>query len=784
MAHNYKLRYRLLLIWCASVLLAVGMVSLIYHGLLVDDHESSANRSLRHAVAMLRVQLDEQLEDGLRNAEYFSELPNVVSILSMLERYQDPADYHPTVFDPEKRKLADLLAHQGAPGGFLIATASVAGRPQAAYHAGGGEVPAHQAIVSYRDARPVVLGTTTAGEHFEAWREIPPYLRERTEDAPVAARLRRLEGQGGVVVEGRAEVVHVAAEGERRVGSITMVKSLGGDFIAALSQETGMEIAYSAGGFFGSPALAPLGAALGEGGTEGMALLKLTGSEPPPLSEIDSPTHFAAAVRVPLSSGGEALFLFGLDKRPLIAQLEALRRAGLIGLALTLLPIIGFGFLYLRHSFNRPMERLLEGVEAVGEGRYTALAPLARGEEFDRLVKTFNRMSETVHARETELQRARYDAESANRAKSEFLAMMSHEMRTPMNAILGVTDLLDEEITADERRAYLSLQQRAGASLLTLIDDILELSRLEAGVEEVSEGYFDLRELLHAVAGLLHHAAQAKGLTIEVEIPDSLATAWRGDERRIRQVLLNLVGNGVKFTSEGGVRMIAAPSPRGGVSLRVEDSGIGIPREHLSRVFESFYQVDSSYTREQGGSGLGLAITRRLVGLIEGDISVSSEPGRGTRFELTLPLERSSPPAAVPAAAPEEEIRHAAGHPLAPLRILLAEDSPDNALLIQAYLKGSGHRLTVVEDGLQALESVIADAYDLVLMDMQMPVMDGYTATQKIRERGGECLPPIIALTAHALEGDRERCLAAGCDGYLAKPVKKARLLDTIAEFV
>jgi PAS domain S-box-containing protein len=386
---------------------------------------------------------------------------------------------------------------------------------------------------------------------------------------------------------------------------------------------------------------------------------------------------------------------------------------------------------------------------------------------------------------EAELQQAKAAAESASRTKSDFLASMSHEIRTPMNAIMGIADLLAKTPLSPEQDKYVQIFRRAGDNLLNLINDILDLSKVEASQLELERTGFSLNDHLEKVTEMVVGRALEKGLALVCEIAPNVPTDLVGDPTRLRQVLLNLLGNAIKFTQSGEVSLRvdldANPSVPTALRFTVSDTGIGIPNEKLARVFERFTQADSSTTRRFGGSGLGLTISRRLVELMGGRIWVESEVGKGSVFAFAVPFEIAAP-VNRPAAAP---VGTGPVPALPALRILLAEDSPDNCIITIAYLEDTPYQVEIAETGAIACEKFRAGHYDLVLMDRQMPVMDGLTATRTIRawEQANDRPPtPIIALTASALKGDREKCLAAGCTAFLTKPIKQEVLLQAIKE--
>lgn len=419
------------------------------------------------------------------------------------------------------------------------------------------------------------------------------------------------------------------------------------------------------------------------------------------------------------------------------------------------------------------------------------------GDEVERIAASINELiagaskperpevwEQKIRQRTEALEEATSRALAASRAKSEFLANMSHELRTPMGGILGMIDLAMESQINPAQKEHLETAKGCAQNLLALLNDILDLSKIEAGKMLLEKAPFDPRELARQCALSFSRQCAEKGIELREHYDASLPAQLVGDQLRVRQILINLLSNAVKFTPAGYVELSADYRPDsssgGSIIFRVTDTGSGIPRDKLEAIFEEFTQADGSVSRRFGGTGLGLTITRRLVELHRGAISVTSELGQGSTFTVDLRFEAAPKP--VTGSAPKATFDTAASGPTKAATILLCEDNSVNQRVMRAILEKQGHSVIIAGDGYAALKALEEMPVDLVLMDVQMPEMDGITAAKLIREKEQWRNLPIVAITAHAMNGDRERCLQAGMTGYISKPVAPKALVDTVRD--
>ena len=493
------------------------------------------------------------------------------------------------------------------------------------------------------------------------------------------------------------------------------------------------------------------------------------------------------------------------DDRRLASQAQERLILNLAVIFLLMTAAILAAFTGFRRTVEIPLSRLLGAIHNAKHDRRKDPVSWNSADEMGVLISEFNdlqarqghyendlkaardQLEQRVEDRTAELKSALDAADVANKAKSEFLAVMSHELRTPLNGVLGLaTSVLAEDLTSDQREKLQMIQQ-SGSSLLELLNDLLDLSKIEAGSIEFELLTFDLQELLERTVQFWRPLADSKGLAFRLEQPDGPAPIIHADPTRLRQVLFNLLGNAVKFTEEGEICLCLSHGEEveRRMSLRFEviDSGIGIPPDVLESLFNRFSQADSSTTRKFGGSGLGLSICRELAQLMGGEVGVESESGQGSTFWLEMTCRLGDPSDAVEDPWPsfDTDIPETA-RTQRRLRILVAEDNDINQLVIDSMVKRLGHEVHIVDNGLEALNALSDQAFDLILMDAQMPVMDGPTATQRIRALDGpESKIPIIALTANSMRGDRERYLACGMTDYVAKPIQPQLLHAAIA---
>ncbi|MEG2795525.1 MAG: response regulator [Pseudomonas sp.] len=471
-------------------------------------------------------------------------------------------------------------------------------------------------------------------------------------------------------------------------------------------------------------------------------------------------------------------------------QQEILLKAGILALFALL-----FTFVLARRlagSLSQPIRDIGNAVKAIQDGDFKTPLPIVDDTELGALSQHINNLAQALeqasreqHQAMAHLIQTREEAEKANNAKSDFLAMMSHELRTPMNGVLGMLQLLETTDMTEEQIEYAALASESTEHLLKVINDILDFSRIERSELELEHIPFNLAELIGACAQSFQHSAVQRGLALNLRIPEDMrGLQVQGDPTRIRQILVNLVGNALKFTEQGRVSIEAQWQSLDHELLwftcSVRDSGIGISSESLELMFNAFQQADSSISRRYGGTGLGLPIARTLAERMGGTLRAQSEEGLGSVFTLEIPLalyKQALPKQVAPRALNGDG--QGAGR-----TVLLVEDNPVNQTVIEAMLRSLGFTVSVATDGAQAVRSAQGSEFEVILMDCRLPIIDGYEATRQIRNLPGRGNVPIIALTANALQGDRETCLSAGMNDYLAKPFKRNDLQQILQRWV
>ncbi|MUL01734.1 response regulator [Aliivibrio fischeri] len=460
--------------------------------------------------------------------------------------------------------------------------------------------------------------------------------------------------------------------------------------------------------------------------------------------------------------------------------------------SIELIFVIGLSFL-LGNALTRNLHKLKKAVNTVASQGPGAQVDISSTGDLGDVAQAFNTMSLKLEQNYQDLQQARNEAEAANKSKSRFLASMSHEIRTPMNAVLGLLAILKDTTLKPNQKELVNTATDSSELLLSIINDILDFSRMEANTFYLENHTFNIHKSLNSVLKTFHPQAQNKQLELSLAIADNVPSYVQGDAHRLRQILLNLVGNSLKFTDDGQVQILVnAEEHEGRIQLHcsVQDSGIGIQQEQLKYLFDEFTMADNSFSRTHEGSGLGLAICQRLVHMMDGTITVNSQYGLGSEFSFNIKLDKATPEEINRLLSNEKieqqrDVEQQKACVFSDANILVVEDNHANQIVIKNTLNYAGYSIDIAQNGKEAITKAINTQYDLIFMDISMPEMDGMTATKKIRSLSdAHKHMPIIALTAHALSGDKERFIEAGMTDYLSKPFNRSNLLECLAKYL